>query len=685
MNAFIINLSNVFDFDISMPIVSNLIADKRIWIDNEKSAFPVNPSESLIERKLFAFCNKYEHLRVSLENSHKIESSQLFLVLGYEEWNFLPYGRFLNAYPLFKIKYILEKLSTFFEQPVKALPFRIRIFLTPQKGSERHAFFDSLELDGFLNVENPQWFSTETIENRLSFDLNGCKSLFEKEQANKPINEQIEKEIERHFNIFQAELDKFSSELDVLKTVVDDWKQNYKSRLLSIKTMKQFSEILQAPVPLAQSFLTETFSMLFHAKNLPAIYKYAIDTSTTALGLQTKFEYMQFMLQFVISPFLEDKNKLHKVGAIKINTSALEPMLGKLQGTINYYKKLTVDLEKEVNYNHYTVNESYYRNLPSISAEDRQTFYSLNMVRRTLGFFYNRDKSRAVERNFERNTYSMLENKIPVETGTFTSLLKEALNKQSKTIKVSMIPSEIQRFEDAKLASEIDFHRYATERDKLLREQDIRIEELHKQIPTLPFGLNVISISSIALLLIVAFSIPLFIWENWDNMLMWLPVYISIVLGSVFGAFFLTRRSISLKIRELEAIRISLANNLFLHCEKIKTVAKQMADSFAKRETLKDLNKIKQQYDDQNYRYLAYNNYHKINAQSIDSLARIYSLNIVPTDTSNLQFGYDKHPEDDPNLIQEFPVNDMDLIVNQQQVPCSNMRTIIKKIEIRSY
>lgn len=684
MKAFIINLSNIFDFNISMPILCNLIASKKVWVNAESSAFPVNPSENLIEQKLFEFYNKYEHQRVTLDNSQKIESAELFLIIGYEEWSFLSYGKF-NAYPLFKIKYILNKLSQFFNEPVKSLPFKIRIFLTPQKGSERHYFFENIEQEGFAIAETTLWFSTDAINNELNFDINHCRSLIEKEQAHVQINEQIRAEIEKHFESFILSMKKYSEELQLSSEISKEWCDSYKSRLDSIKTMKQFAQAMLSPTPILKTFLNDIFSLVYQARNLPSIYKYAIDTSTTASGLQTKFEYMQFMLQFVISPFLEDKNKMHKIDSISINKTALEPILGKLKGTINHYNRLTVDLEKEVDYNVYTVNDSYYRGLPSISAEDRQQFYNLNPIRHTLGWFYNRDKRESVQRNFERNTYRMLESKIPIETEAFNSLLKGALNKQTKTTTIKMIPSDIQRFDESKLISEIDFHQYAKKRDELLTEQGKKIVELQKLLPTLPFALNVFLTSLVALLLLIIFSIPIFLWLNWDNTLMLSPIYAGIVLLAVTGSFFITRSKIDKKVRELEEIRASLAANLVLHCEKIKTVSKQMAESFAKRETLKELKNIRKIYDDQAYRYLAYNEYHKVNNQSIDSLSRIYDLKIIPSDNSNIQFRYDRHPEDDPNLLQEFPVNILELIINKQEIFCSNIRTIIQKIEIKSY
>lgn len=683
MDAFIINLSNIFDFDISMPVLSGLIAQKRIWISKDSSAFPVNPSETLVNNKLFEFSNKYEHMRITLDVSKSSAPAQLCLILGYEEWDFLPYGR-LSAYPLFKIRYIQNKLSELFKKPIKSLPFKIRIFLTPQAHSDRQDFFNMLEEKGFVDYGANDWFTAELIENKLGLNLKDEKNILAGKKAEDLLDAKIRKSIDQLYDTFARTISEYAQLQCISNETLDLWQQNFKSQLDAITTIQVLSKIISTPTALIKSYLYTNFSVMANINALPPIYKYEIDTSSTANGLRDKFEYTQFILQFIIDPFIEEKNRFYKVEEIDINRASLSPILNKLYKVIDVYKKNTIDLEQEVDYHVYSVNDSYYRNLPTVDNGDRNQFYNLNSVRNILGSFYSRDKKDDVLKEFARKSFSKLENKIPVETGSFTSLLKEALNKQTKSTIVRMVPSEIIRFEQSRLASPIDFKKYTVERDRLLQEEQNKINELIKAMPDLPFIANVMITIFFVVLIMILFALPVFDGEYWGNLLYLIPAFILTTIGISSVILWNLRRKVHNLIRDIEEVRLALAGNLAQHCSNIKEAATQMANAFANRETLKSLKKIQKKYNEKSFRYLAYENFHAVNNESINRLSKIYGLEISNTImVSAADTSYDKHPEDDLNLAVEFPVNDLDVIINQQQMPKMGIRTIIKKIRLK--
>lgn len=665
-----------------MPIISSLVAEKRMWLSNESGAFPVNPNEALVASRLFEFCNKFEHMRVTLDIERSNKTPHLFLILGYEEWEFLSYGKF-NAYPYFKIQYVLSQLSQFFNKSAQALPFKIRIFLTQQANSDRHTFFSSLEEKGYGDIEVPFWFYEDMIERDMIIS-GDQRHLYMGKNAKELIGDEIRATIDAFYNQFTDKIKHYAVQLQLPDLTYQLWLKTFRSSLDRITTIQNFSDIVNAPTNFLREYFYQTYSMQAHMAELPPIYKYVIDTSSTANGLRTKFEYTSFILQFVIDPILEEKNKVYKINHIEINKPDLALMLSKLSGTIQRYRGKQTDLEKEINYTVYAVNEGYYRSFPVLDAENKATFNNLNFMRRTLGSFYNRNKKDELQQALESNSYEALERKIPISTEYFSSLLKESLNKQTKTITVKMIPAEMNQYEHSRLTSLIDFQQYTKKRDQLLIKQDEKLEDLLHTIHRLPFSFNFAASIGVALFLMALFCVPVFSWENWDNLLILLPVFASAIGVAAYFSLRSTREDVSKSIFELEEIRTSLTNNLGQHCNNIKDAATQMAEAFAKRETLKGLKQLQANYNEKSYKMLAYDKFHSVNKQSIDQLCKIYGIEISPVDQSSLNISYEKHPQDDPNLITEFPINDLDVIINQQSDRMKDVRTIIKKFEIRS-
>lgn len=683
VDAFIINLSNIFDFDISMPVLSSLIAEKRVWISRNGGAFPVHPNEALVSTRLFEFYNKYEHLRVTLNVSRPLQKKpELIVILGYEEWGFLNYGK-LSAYPYFKMQYILSKLSEFFAKPQHQLPFKIRFILTQQAGAERHLFFDSLEVKGFLNSENKYWFSEDLLACERYVDSEKFNELMKGKRANDVIDEKIKRQLDLLYETIAGQLEKFGDKLEVPELIVESWKQSFKITLENIKIIQHLVEAVANEFALLRSFFYNTLSLVAKLPQLAPVYKYTIDTSTTYEGLRTKFELALFVFQFIIDPIVEEKNKLYKVLNVEVNTQALKPILEKLQGTILRYKKKPVDSNKEETYNVYSVNDSYYKNLPQIENKDKNEFCNIFFLKRIAGLFYQRDKKEQLRAAYQKNSYKLLENKIPMDIG-FSSLLKDALNKQTQTITARMIPTEIHRFEQLRPTSPINLQQYTEKRDELLAKQDDAFEKVIEVLNVRPHMAN-FAIGILAVILFVSlFSLPVFSWVYWDNAVMWIPILTIGIIGDAFYVLFRVNRLLVKYLKELEQVRIALSANLIQHCDNIKAAAKQMAEAYAKRETLRELKGIWRHYEEQSYRVLAYESYHYVNEESIKSLSTIYDIPVTPVDVTLINSSFDKHPEDDFNLIYEFPVNDIELVINQQTTSKNNIHTLIKKAEIAS-